>query len=158
MPTCSPHSRGAASACLVYAGALPFGILNLALLLFVRQRTGSIEVGGVVIAAFGLGNAVGLVVQGRFLDRGAPMDDRQRRSPVHLRAGRVCTLRHPVGAEKAVRGCQQDFSCHSPKGEDASSWCSRSSTWRSYAWSSSSASRAELRTTWRSKSSCCATR
>jgi MFS family permease len=56
----------------VYAGALPFGILNLALLLFVRQRTGSIEVGGIVIAGFGLGNAVGLIVQGRFLDRGAP--------------------------------------------------------------------------------------
>ncbi len=63
-----------------------------------------------------------------------------------------------VGAEKAVRGCHQDFSCHSPKGEDASSWCSRSSMWHSYVWSSSSASRAELRTTWRSKSSCCATR
>jgi predicted MFS family arabinose efflux permease len=56
----------------VYAGALPFGILNLALLLFVKQRTGSIELGGVVIAGFGLGNAVGLIVQGRFLDRGAP--------------------------------------------------------------------------------------
>ena len=56
----------------VYAGALPFGILNLALLLFVRQRTGSIEVGGIVIAGFGLGNAVGLIVQGRSLDRGAP--------------------------------------------------------------------------------------
>ncbi len=56
----------------VYAGALPLGILNLALLLFVKQRTGSIEVGGVVIAGFGLGNAVGLLLQGRFLDRGAP--------------------------------------------------------------------------------------
>ena len=56
----------------VYAGALPFGILNLALLLFVERRTGSIEAGGVVIAGFGLGNAVGLVVQGRLLDRGAP--------------------------------------------------------------------------------------
>jgi hypothetical protein len=41
--------------------------------------------------------------------------------------------RRPVGAEKAVRGCHQDLSCHSPKGEDASSWCSRSSTWHSYA-------------------------
>ncbi len=56
----------------VYASALPFGILNLALLLFAKQRTGSIEVAGVVIAAFGLGNAFGLMVQGRFLDRGAP--------------------------------------------------------------------------------------
>ena len=46
--------------------------------------------------------------------------------------------------EKAVRGCHQDFPCHSPRGEDASSWCSRSSTWHSSAWSSSSASRAEL--------------
>ncbi|MGA3216586.1 MAG: MFS transporter [Acidimicrobiales bacterium] len=56
----------------VYAGALPFGILNLALLLFVERRTGSIEVAGVVIASFGLGNAVGLIVQARFLDGGAP--------------------------------------------------------------------------------------
>jgi len=56
----------------VFAGALPFGILNLALLLLVKQRTGSIELGGAVIAGFGLGNAVGLVVQGRLLDRGVP--------------------------------------------------------------------------------------
>jgi MFS family permease len=68
----------------VYAGALPFGILNLALLLFVKQRTGSIEVAGAVIAAFGLGNAVGLIVQGRFLDRGA-------RRPTIGAAGLLCT-------------------------------------------------------------------
>ena len=56
----------------VYAGALPFGILNLALLLLVERRTGSIEAGGVAIAGFGLGNAVGLIFQGRLLDLGAP--------------------------------------------------------------------------------------
>ena len=75
----------------VYAGALPFGILNLALLLFVKQRTGSIAVGGVVIAAFGLGNAVGLIVQGRFLDRGAP------RSTIGS-AGLLCTFMLVVSA------------------------------------------------------------
>jgi len=37
-------------------------------------------------------------------------------------------------------------------------WCTRSSTWRSFAWPSLSASRAALRTIWRSRSSCCATR
>ena len=56
----------------VFVGALPIGILTLALLLFAEQRTGSIGVAGVVVAAFGIGNAVGLLVQGRLLDRFPP--------------------------------------------------------------------------------------
>ena len=56
----------------VFVGALPIGILTLALLLFAKQRTGSIGVAGVVVAAFGIGNAVGLLVQGRLLDRFPP--------------------------------------------------------------------------------------
>ena len=66
------HVPGVAPALFsVYVSALPLGMLNLALLLFARERTGSIEVGAVVIAGFGLGNAVGLIAQGKFLDRGA---------------------------------------------------------------------------------------
>jgi predicted MFS family arabinose efflux permease len=53
----------------VFLGALPIGMLNLALLMLAEQRTGSVGAGGLVAAAFGLGNAVGLLVQGRLLDR-----------------------------------------------------------------------------------------
>jgi sulfite exporter TauE/SafE len=74
----------------VYAGALPFGILNLALLLLAKQRTGSIEVGGIVIAAFGLGNAVGLIVQGGSWTA-APLDGR---SAAQVSCAQACSP-HP---------------------------------------------------------------
>ncbi|MFI7274543.1 MFS transporter [Streptomyces sp. NPDC049879] len=53
----------------VVMGALPLGMLGLGLLLYARERTGSLAVGGLAAAAFGLGNAVGLGVQGGLIDR-----------------------------------------------------------------------------------------
>ncbi|MDT0444329.1 MFS transporter [Streptomyces johnsoniae] len=50
-------------------GALPLGMLGLSLLLYAHERTGSLAVGGLATAAFGLGNAVGLSAQGRLIDR-----------------------------------------------------------------------------------------
>ncbi|WP_158239625.1 MFS transporter [Streptomyces carminius] len=50
-------------------GALPVGMLGLGLLLYVHQLTGSLAVGGLAAAAFGLGNAAGMAAQGRLIDR-----------------------------------------------------------------------------------------
>ena len=52
-----------------FLGALPIGMLNLAILLLVEANTGSFAGAGVATGAFSLGNAIGLVVQGRLIDR-----------------------------------------------------------------------------------------
>lgn len=52
------------------AGALPIGMTSLATLLLVRTTTGSLSEAGSAAAALTAGNAVGLVVQGRLIDRG----------------------------------------------------------------------------------------
>ena len=54
---------------LVFLGALPIGMSGLAILLLVRDRSGSLAAAGAVSAAFGLGNAAGLTVQGWLIDR-----------------------------------------------------------------------------------------
>lgn len=50
-------------------GALPIGMLSLGLLLRVLESTGSFADAGLAAAAFGAGNAVGLPLQGRLIDR-----------------------------------------------------------------------------------------
>ncbi|MFJ8957407.1 MFS transporter [Streptomyces sp. NPDC102381] len=50
-------------------GALPIGMLGLGLVLYVHQLTGSLAAGGLAAAGFGLGNAAGMAVQGRLVDR-----------------------------------------------------------------------------------------
>jgi MFS family permease len=52
-----------------FLGALPIGMVGLGVLLLVRTTTGSLAVAGVVSGALSIGNAVGLVVQGRLIDR-----------------------------------------------------------------------------------------
>ena len=52
--------------------SLPLGMVGLALLLTAQARTGSLASAGLAPAAFGLGNAGGLVVQGRLIDRFGP--------------------------------------------------------------------------------------
>jgi MFS family permease len=52
-----------------FAGALPLGMLNLAILLLVRAATGSLGEAGLMAGALTAGNAVGITVQGRLLDR-----------------------------------------------------------------------------------------
>lgn len=49
--------------------SLPLGMAGLALLLNTHERTGSIATAGLASAAFVLGNAVGIAVQGRLMDR-----------------------------------------------------------------------------------------
>lgn len=50
-------------------GALPLGMFSLGLLLFLRAWTGSLADAGLGMGVFGVGNAVGLGVQGRLIDR-----------------------------------------------------------------------------------------
>lgn len=50
-------------------GSLPLGMAGLGLLLTTQARTGSIAAAGLVAAAFGLGNAAGITIQGRLMDR-----------------------------------------------------------------------------------------
>ena len=49
--------------------SLPLGMAGLGLLLNTENRTGSIAIAGLVSGAFGLGNAVGIALQGRLMDR-----------------------------------------------------------------------------------------
>src|SRR4051812_2196447 len=51
------------------AGSMPIGMYGLGILLLVRGANGSFGVAGRVVAAFGLANALGAVVQGRLMDR-----------------------------------------------------------------------------------------
>jgi MFS family permease len=48
---------------------LPIGINHLAIVLFVREVTGSYATAGVVVGAFALGSAAGAPLQGRLVDR-----------------------------------------------------------------------------------------
>lgn len=52
--------------------ALPLGMINLAVILCVQRWTGSLTVAGWLSGAFTLGNAAGLSIQGRLLDRHGP--------------------------------------------------------------------------------------
>lgn len=52
-----------------FVGRLPFGILGLAIVLFVYERTGSFASAGAVSAAYGFAAAIGSPVQGRLIDR-----------------------------------------------------------------------------------------
>jgi MFS family permease len=50
-------------------GSMPIGMFGLAILLLAEDATGSFAVAGRVVGAFGIGNAVGAVAQGRLMDR-----------------------------------------------------------------------------------------
>jgi MFS family permease len=50
-------------------GSMPIGMFGLAILLLAEDATGSFAVAGRVVGAFGLGNALGAVAQGRLMDR-----------------------------------------------------------------------------------------
>lgn len=52
-----------------FVGALPIGMLTLSVLLFVRSSTGSFALAGAVSGALTAGNAIGLLLQGRLIDR-----------------------------------------------------------------------------------------
>jgi len=55
-------------------GSMPIGMFTLAILLLVRETTGSFADAGRVAGAFALANALGAVVQGRLMDRlGQPL-------------------------------------------------------------------------------------
>ena len=53
-------------------GRLPFGINGLAVLLFLREQTGSFAVAGLVVGALALGSAVGAPLAARLIDRRGP--------------------------------------------------------------------------------------
>jgi predicted MFS family arabinose efflux permease len=50
-------------------GSMPIGMFGLAILLLAEDATGSFAVAGRVVGAFGIGNALGAVAQGRLMDR-----------------------------------------------------------------------------------------
>jgi MFS family permease len=52
-----------------FLGALPIGMLSLGVLLLVQATTGSFRSAGAAAAALSIGNAAGLAVQGRLIDR-----------------------------------------------------------------------------------------
>ena len=62
-----PGARGPVIASAV--GSMPIGMFGLAVLLLAQDATGSFAVAGRVVGAFGIGNAVGAVAQGRLMDR-----------------------------------------------------------------------------------------
>lgn len=52
--------------------SVPIGMLGLSLLLLVQGRTGSFAAAGLVVAVLGAGTGVGMIVQGRLIDRLGP--------------------------------------------------------------------------------------
>ena len=50
-------------------GSMPIGMFGLAILLLAQDATGSFAIAGRVVGAFGIGNALGAVAQGRLMDR-----------------------------------------------------------------------------------------
>lgn len=50
-------------------GRLPFGINGLAILLFLREQTGSFAIAGLTVGALALGSAIGAPLSGRLVDR-----------------------------------------------------------------------------------------
>jgi MFS family permease len=63
----TPHVLPLMAAALV--ARLPIGIDSLAIVLFLRQRTGSYAAAGIVSAAFALGGGAGAPLSGRLIDR-----------------------------------------------------------------------------------------
>jgi MFS family permease len=62
-----PGARG--PVLLSALGSMPIGMFGLAILLLAQDATGSFAVAGRVVGAFGIGNALGAVAQGRLMDR-----------------------------------------------------------------------------------------
>jgi MFS family permease len=62
-----PGARG--PVVLSAVGSMPIGMFGLAILLLAEDTTGSFAVAGRVVGAFGIGNALGAVAQGRLMDR-----------------------------------------------------------------------------------------
>jgi MFS family permease len=65
-----PHTRSLAAT--VWLASLPTGMYTLAVLLFIREYTGSLALAGSVAGAFGIGVALGGPPQGRLIDRFGP--------------------------------------------------------------------------------------
>lgn len=65
-----PHTRSLAAT--VWLASLPTGVYTLAVLLFIREYTGSLALAGSVAGAFGIGVALGGPPQGRLIDRFGP--------------------------------------------------------------------------------------
>jgi hypothetical protein len=68
-----------------FLGAIPIGMLTLAILLFVRERSGSLAHAGVITGLYGAGDAIGLAAQGRLIDR-------YGQRPVLRPAGLICAV------------------------------------------------------------------
>lgn len=78
-----PHVRSRLAAVLL--SSMPLGMLSLAIVLCVQEWTGELRAAGLLSGLFGVGNAVGLTVQGSLMDRyGA--------QKVVLSAGTFCSL------------------------------------------------------------------
>jgi REP element-mobilizing transposase RayT len=83
-------------------GAMPIGMFGLAILLLAQDTTGSFAVAGRVVGAFGIGNAVGAVAQGRMMDRLGQTRVLRVAALVHAVACGVLVLAALDGARTAV--------------------------------------------------------
>lgn len=68
----------------MFLSAVPLGMLSLTIVLCVQEWTGALSAAGSISALFGLGNAIGLSVQG-------PLMDRVGSRPIVIAAGTICT-------------------------------------------------------------------
>jgi MFS family permease len=83
-------------------GSLPIGLFGLAILLLVEGSTGSFAAAGRVVGAFGLGNALGAVAQGRLMDHLGHTRVLRTAAVTHLAACTSLVVAATSGAPGAV--------------------------------------------------------
>ena len=83
-------------------GSMPIGMFGLAILLLAEDTTGSFAVAGRVVGAFGIGNALGAVTQGRLMDRLGQTRVLRPAAAAHLIACAVLVAAALEGAGTAV--------------------------------------------------------
>ena len=96
----TPHVLPLMASALV--ARLPIGIDSLAIVLFLRDRTGSYATAGVVSAAFALGSGAGAPLSGRLIDRFGQRGVLVPLALVHT--GALATLVGLVSEKKVTQG------------------------------------------------------
>ena len=98
-----PHVAALVAATLL--ARFPIGINALAVILYLRERTGSFAVAGVVAGSLALGSGVGAPVQGRLVDRFGQRTVLPPLAFVHAAALGLLVLSTELGAPTAALVC-----------------------------------------------------